>query len=161
MTRRDDVIKAIKGIIEIIEKNIDDGLDESVLRNSVHGEWANVYQKRREEVERLQAEADDAHCRAYFTNLIESGKTKTIYQKRLGSYFVDGTLVKYLGDKMVLIRSEKGGLVKRHVERTCEPGLTLEQWLDYNRTHISIELHYVISRAYKQSKIPKTWLKYA
>ena len=166
MTRRNDVIEAVKGIIEIINKNINEGIT---------GEWdrANqaesfrkfkIRQNREEEINNLIAKADDAHCRVIFEKIIESGKTRVLYQKRRPyGTMVYGTMIKYLGNKQVLIKTEKGGLVKRNigVVMTENPmDKTIGDFVSYNRGHMPITFYYAVHKAYRDNKIPKTWQKY-
>ena len=119
---------------------------ESIYCSINEKKWADRWDK----IDDLIIEADDAHFKALFENLIESGKTDVFYNSRSICDWKHGTLVKYLKRYKVLIKSDKGKLITRSI--AC---------LLMDEDGLPLNFRFAIYRAYRDGKIPRTWKKYA
>ena len=147
MTRRNDVIEVMKEVVGVIKDSINDGLKEDMtMTPDQYKKWVDRWYK----IDNLIIEADDAHFKALFENLIESGKTDVSYNSRSICDWKHGTLIKYLKRYKVLIKSDKGRLITRSID--C---------LLMDEDGLPSNFRFAIYRAYRDGKILRTWKKYA
>ena len=175
MGRRESVISAIKGIIEIINKNAKEGITTKWGENDTQESWSKkrgTYWDRWDEVESLMNKAHHAYCKQYIEGLIDSNLTRVLYPKNPhGDNFIEGTLIGYLDGYDVQILSPKGGKVRRKIARVITEDLmnktykngwdALDDWLSNKNTRVSKNFYSVVRKAYDNNKIPRTWQKYA
>lgn len=175
MSRREEVISAIKSIIEIINKNAEEGITTEWGENDNKESWRkkwDTYWVRWREVQALMDKAHQAYCKQYIEGLIDSNLIRVLYPKNTyGSNFIEGTLIGYLDGYDVQILSSKGGKVKRNIARVVTEDLmkkkykngwdALDDWLNNNNTRVSKNFWIIVQRAYDNNKIPRTWQKYA
>lgn len=131
----------------------------------------HIWWSRWREIENLVKKADEAYSKNYVKNLIMKNKTKVLYPKKsTGVSYEEGTLVKYLDNFYVQIRTPKGGLVRRFIRGVITEDLlnskykdgfdALENWLSLDRCYVPGDFYFAVWRAYRDSKIPRTWQKY-
>lgn len=173
MNKRDTIIESVKSIIKIINKNINEGITDKRDENDAESskKRLHIWRDRWEEVENLVKKANEAYSKDYVENLIRENKTRVLYPKRsTGASYEEGTLVKYLDNFYVQIRTSKGGLVRRFLRRVATEDLlnrkykdgfdALEDWLSPDRCYVPGKFYFAVWKAYQDSKIPRTWQKY-